>query len=163
MRLAKAKYYDRGEVKSMAEATERILTEQILPNTSEVMSGQEFRDKELWDLDMHDLLKANSEGILSVYRYFRINGRTHGLFQIDDACLLVETMGFSGNEFRKKAALAYSLSKQSIINEMEESSMYNDMKLFEFHEFLVRLAHLVFSAEEYGESYPVIKKVRQLL
>ena len=49
------------------------------------------------------------------------------------------------------AGLAYSLSKQMLMKEMEEFDNYNDMKMFEFYEFLVRLACLLFETDEYGK------------
>ena len=57
--MAKQKYFDRGAADSMAVATDRLITKYILPNSCERMPWQGFRDTELWNLDIDDLLKAN--------------------------------------------------------------------------------------------------------
>ena len=163
VRMAKCKFHDSGIDSTLAAATERILTEYVLPNACATMECQAFRDKEVWDLDIDDLLKANREGLAQVYRHFRNTGKSKGLLEMEDACRLVRQLGYSGFEFCKIACLAYSLSKQLIINEMDDFLLYNDLKLFEFYEFLIRLAHLLFSADDYGRGYPLIKKLQQLL
>ena len=163
VRLAKFKFFEKGIDSSISEATEHLLSKYILPNTVEVIPGQEFRDKEVWTLDMDDLLKANRDDIVEIYIALKSSGDIHGKFEYDDAYRLVNTIGLSGVEYSRRTCLAYSLSKQLVINEMKDHHLYNDLKLFEFYEFLIRLAHLVFSAEEYGANYPVIKKLQQLL
>jgi len=50
-----------------------------------------------------------------------------------------------------------------IPDEMEDFDRYNDMKPVEFYEFLGRLAHLLFPAETYGENFPLVKKIENLL
>ena len=59
--------------------------------------------------------------------------------------------------------MAYSLSKMYIPDEMEDFDRYNDLKMVEFYEFLGRLAHLLFPAETYGEGFPLVKKIENLL
>jgi|OM-RGC.v1.038756939 hypothetical protein len=43
---------------------------------------------------------------------------------MQDACRLVEIIGFEGVEYEKKASLAYSLSKGFIPDEMEDFDRY---------------------------------------
>ena len=43
---------------------------------------------------------------------------------MEDACRMVEAIGFQGVEFEKKAALAYSLSKGFNPDEMEDFDKY---------------------------------------
>ena len=43
---------------------------------------------------------------------------------MQDACRLVEAIGFEGVEFEKKAAISYSLSKGFILDEMEDFDKY---------------------------------------
>lgn len=56
--------------------------------------------------------------------------------------------GFDGAEFEKRATLAFSLSKMTIIDEMEDFDNYNKMKHVEFLEFLGRLAELTYEGEQ---------------
>ena len=60
---------------------------------------------------------------------------------------MLENLGFSGVEFEKKGSLAYALSKGFIIDEMEQYDTYQDLKKWEFYEFIGRLAHFLFPAE----------------
>ena len=60
VRLAKIKYFDKKRCDTIAESTRRIIEEFMLPNTCEAMPWQEFRDKELWTLEVDDLFKANA-------------------------------------------------------------------------------------------------------
>ena len=71
----------------------------------------------------------------------------------NDALLMVkeaslqELQGVNCKVLSKKEKLAqisYSLSKMTIVDEMEGFENYNLMIMAEFHEFLGRLAHLVF-------------------
>ena len=60
----------------------------------------------------------------------------------------------------KAVALAYSLSKMTIRDEMAQFELYNKMSLVEFYEFLGRLAFLVFRHEKMS---PLAKKLEKLL
>jgi len=44
---------------------------------------------------------------------------------MDDACRLLADIGFDGSEYEKLVACAYSLSKMTIIDEMEHFEKYN--------------------------------------
>lgn len=47
----------------MSEATEKLILNNILPNSLEQMEWQKFRDDQLYCLDVDDLFKKNSVGI----------------------------------------------------------------------------------------------------
>ena len=62
--------------------------------------------------------------------------------------------------------ICYALSKMTIIDDMESFDNYNIMKKCEFHEFLGRLAELLFKEDEIDQSgtqTPLIKKLFRLL
>ena len=62
MRLAKSKFVDSGEIKSLAEATEFLILEHIfMHNSCEVDS--DFRVNQLWALPVNDILEANLSGL----------------------------------------------------------------------------------------------------
>ena len=162
-RLAKIKYYDKGRCDTIAEATERLITEYMLPNTIEVMPWQPFRDEQLWNLEIDELFKANAVSIQAVYNNYKSTGEVHGQFTLDDAVVMVEALGYAGSQYVEKASYSYALSKAFIADEMEQFELYQDLKKWEFHEFIGRLAHFLFPAEQYGESYPLVKKIESLL
>jgi len=96
VRLAKIKYYDKGISTSIADSTDRLITDHIIPNTCEVMPWQGFRDKMLWTLEIDDLFKANREGIRAIYNFCKTKGKTFGVFEIHDAAWLVDEVGYTG-------------------------------------------------------------------
>ena len=57
--MAKEKYYEKGRAKSINESCEMLIQEYLIPNSNEKMQWQEFRDSELWTLEIDDLIKAN--------------------------------------------------------------------------------------------------------
>jgi hypothetical protein len=74
--MAKTKYYEKGVCKTVHEACTALLEKYILPNTIEQMEWQEFRDSELWTLEVDDLLKANLPGIEALYKKFAAGGKS---------------------------------------------------------------------------------------
>ena len=72
--MAKEKYYEKGRSKSIHESCELLIKEYLIPNSNEKMQWQEFRDTELWTLEIDDLIKANLQGIKSLHSKFSTNG-----------------------------------------------------------------------------------------
>jgi hypothetical protein len=58
-RMAVVKYYNCDKRSSVAESCQAMIEDYILPNTCEVMPWQEFRDNQLWTLEVDDVFKAN--------------------------------------------------------------------------------------------------------
>ena len=58
VRLSNIKYLEPKLVKSYAEATEKLITECLLPNFHPE-PWQEWRDKVLWTMDVNDILESN--------------------------------------------------------------------------------------------------------
>jgi hypothetical protein len=60
VRIAKIKYIENSKyAMSIAEATKKIIDEHIIPNFTPNIKWQEFRDEELWELEVDELLKTN--------------------------------------------------------------------------------------------------------
>ena len=51
----------------MAESTEKMITEYIIPNSIQHMDWQSFRDDHLWTLEVDDLYKANQIGVEKLF------------------------------------------------------------------------------------------------
>jgi hypothetical protein len=65
VRLANAKYRETGKAPSYSEALKRLLKENLFANRELVW--QEFRDKELWTIDVNDVMEANIFGLKKIY------------------------------------------------------------------------------------------------
>lgn len=53
----------------MAESLEKLLNEHIYPY-AKPDPWQEFRDQDLWCMEVNDILEANLEGIRKVYQFY---------------------------------------------------------------------------------------------
>ena len=69
VRLANVKYIEPKIVKSYPEATEKLIVECIIPNFIPD-PWQEFRIKQLWTIDVNDLLEANLENLNKIYKHY---------------------------------------------------------------------------------------------
>ena len=73
VRLAGAKYLKRGICSSYAASVRKLLDEHILRIEGQDR-WQEFRDQELWQHDVDDLFKANSEHLTQIYQIYLHRG-----------------------------------------------------------------------------------------
>ena len=60
---------------------------------------------------------------------------------------LLDIAGYKGVNNTDNIGLAYSLSKMTIIDEMEEFDNYNNLKKVELYEFLGRFAELTYEGD----------------
>ena len=85
--------------------------------------------------------------------------KDHGCVAMIDLINLMGMIELTGTEMEKKTALAFGLSKMSLIDEMVEFDNYNNMKKVEFYEFIGRMSELLYP----GEYTPLVKKIERLL
>lgn len=93
-RMAKTKYVESGKVKRVSDAIEKLIDKFIIPNSVEVYEYQPFREKKLWNLDVEDMLVANTVGVSKLYTQYA----TEGLSRVkqmskDDAIVMVRNCG----------------------------------------------------------------------
>lgn len=163
----------------MHESCLKLIEEYVIPNTTERMENQEFREEALWTLEVDDLIKANLPGIQSLYKKFATNGR-HKLkvLKKDDVLALLAAAGDRATSLDEMHGLsvqmntpanqtmvvyAYSLSKMSIADEMKDFEDYNQMYKAEFYEFLARWAHMLYQFEDITSLVDKISKLLALL
>lgn len=154
-RMAKTKYFDKDTLPTVAESCEKLITEYIIPNTTEHMEWQAFRDNYLWTLDVDDLLKANLDRIAKLYKMFTQARRAKHL-TCEHFLEMVEQSGMPVTE--KQVVIAYALSKATVSAEMADFDNYNKMNQAEFFEAIGRLAYQL-----YKEAIPLSKKIERVL
>ncbi len=66
VRIANAKYREAGITKSYSEALSMLITERIIP-FAQLDPWQGFRDKELWTIDVNDILEANLDSLKKIF------------------------------------------------------------------------------------------------
>ena len=69
VRLANIKFIETKKIKGFEEATRVIIEEYIMPNFKPD-PWQEFRDKQLWTIDVNDILEANLNNLTIIYKGF---------------------------------------------------------------------------------------------
>jgi len=129
----------------VAEALEKLLAEHILPYHNMPILGQEFRDEQLWTLEIDDVYKANYEALNQLFRTMQQGGEAKGEFTLEDALDMLDECGFYSQEQEKRIVVAFAQSKNLIIDEMEEFDSYTKLKRGEFYEFVGRAAHLLYT------------------
>ncbi len=66
VRIAQAKFVDNGHFKSISKATEHLIENYILRYRFEKMEGQEWRDRELWTIEIDAFFQVNIKNIQKV-------------------------------------------------------------------------------------------------
>jgi hypothetical protein len=66
-RIARGKFLDTGKVATMSEALELLITKHILPLKKELPAWQEFREKQMYQIDVNELIHANVKGLRALY------------------------------------------------------------------------------------------------
>lgn len=119
LRMANAKYRETGICASHSEALEKLLKENVFQNYK-IHPWQEFRDKELWTVDVNDVLEANLDGLRKVYSSF-FDPRKKYMTMQDSLDLMIRNTPLAMTE--KDAIFCYGMCKMTTVNEAEESSI----------------------------------------
>eukprot|EP00347_Sterkiella_histriomuscorum_P002614 403367462 len=158
VRIAQSKFKDPGICPTYAEGLNKLLNEHIFPY-SKPDPWQEFRDEELWTMDVNDVMEANLEGIKKVYSFyweprkkFMTQADTMNLMLRDSALGLID----------KEANYCYGMCKMSVILESVDCWQYKQLKFVEFLELIGRISVLKFKNTD-NESLPLAKKIEFIL
>eukprot|EP00349_Pseudokeronopsis_sp_Brazil_P006027 CAMPEP_0202967230 /NCGR_PEP_ID=MMETSP1396-20130829/12024_1 /ASSEMBLY_ACC=CAM_ASM_000872 /TAXON_ID= /ORGANISM="Pseudokeronopsis sp., Strain Brazil" /LENGTH=291 /DNA_ID=CAMNT_0049692037 /DNA_START=293 /DNA_END=1165 /DNA_ORIENTATION=+ len=69
VRIANSKYKEPGLAANYSDALQKLLSTNIFPAVQPA-PWQEWREQELWTIDVNDLLEANLEGLKKVFSYY---------------------------------------------------------------------------------------------
>ena len=69
LRVANVKYRETGICGTYSEALDKLIKENVYANYK-AHPWQEFRDEELWTVEVNDVFEANLEGVKKVYQHF---------------------------------------------------------------------------------------------
>ena len=95
-------------------------------------------------MDVNDVLEANQDNLFKVYQSFFVQIRKY--MNLSDCQLLDHRCQLGISE--KEVQLAYGLSKMTVENENTKGSQYQKMLFVEFLEFIGRLAHSKYKADD---------------
>ena len=106
-------------------------------------------------MECDDLYKANNDDIKRLFEITK--GRfTKNKYKctLKDVVEMLKQAGFTGPEHEKNGTIAFSLSKMTIEDEMEDFDRYDRMVHVEFIEFLSRASELMFEGNQ-----PLVQKL----
>ena len=117
------------------------------------------------------MFKINAKGVEALYKFAMSGPHTKDIkiLTIMDCVYIVKNAGagWESDEYVRMTGLSYSLSKMTIIDDMEDFDNYNKMLKVEFYEFLGRLAEQIYkrdeNLEEGEEDVPLCEKLAKLL
>ena len=112
VRISNAKYREPGVVKTYSEALEMLITEKIIPNYT-VDPWQGFRNKELWTIEVNDLLEANLESLKKVFGTYKTSIKKH---MEESDCLQMCQM-FMPEIMPKEVQYCFAMSKMAVTSE----------------------------------------------
>lgn len=119
LRMANFKFKEQGICETYSEALEKLLKENVFPNYK-IHPWQEFRDNELWTVDVNDVFEANLDGLRKVYSHFFDPIKKYMTMQ-DALDLMIRLTPMAMTE--KDAYFCYGMSKMTTVNEAEESTL----------------------------------------
>ena len=160
VRLADIKFIQTKQIKTYPDATRKIIEDFIIKNFHPTEPWQEFRDKELWTLDVHDLFKANTQRLEVIYRSF-LSGvhKAMDLKDCQELCMRDENLGVG----EKDVTYAYGMSKATIGSEIPQYAGYMKLDYTEFLEFLARIATAKARNNHAPQSMPLTQKIEEAL
>lgn len=158
VRVAHVKYKETGICSTYADALQMLLKENIFKYANPE-PWQEFRDEELWTLDVNDIFEANIEGLKKVYSVYWEPRKKYMTYQDAQNLFMKDT---PLNLIEKEAIFCYGLSKMTVVTESDSSWQYKQLKFVELLEMIGRVAHMKFKGTDM-ESLPLAKKIEFVL
>ena len=142
VRVAESKYKDtmnKNSAEYYAALFEKLMKEVILEHAPyEPM--QNWRENELWTLEVNDVMKVNLDGIHQLYKRY-LNPKQNTLHKNNIMLMFTrDTNLVSINE----ALYCYGLSKMTVIDETKLNKLYDRMIIPEFVEMIGRVADVKF-------------------
>ena len=120
VRLANTKYLETKICKTYAASTEKLITECILPHYAPE-PWQEWRDKELWTIDVNDIFEANLENLKKIYAHYKTP--TKSMLEVDD-CIAICTRDTALNINENDVKFCFGYCQMSVINEERQWKQY---------------------------------------
>lgn len=106
---------------------------------------QEWREQEIWCLEVNDILQVNLENLRTIYKK---NVKSHNTVLTKDDVVDLYTKNEDIRVSDQDAVYCYGMSKMTISNENKDSNKYEKIEFVEFLEFVCRIAVKKFEGSE---------------
>ena len=134
--MAALKYKDPGKSDTYTEAV-RMIIEDDLQVFFNINKWQEWRETQLWTLEVNDVFEANLDGLKKIFKSYFTTKRSYMDMQ-DSLNLLNRSSNLIPIE--KDVIHCFAMSKMTLPNEIAKRKDYNSLQLVEFIEFLARVS-----------------------
>ena len=122
---------------------------------------QEWRDKELWTMDVNDIFESNLDNLKRIYDRYRTPTKQL-MDHLDCVDLCTRDAQLSITE--KDILFCFGYCHMTVLNEEKQWKTYHSLQFVEFLEFLGRIAHFRFrSANAEVASLPLTNKIEIIL
>ena len=136
VRFADQILFQTGVCPTVSEAVQKLIEEKIIKNLR-TEEWHEFRQDNVWNLAVNDVLSANKEGVLKLMSS-RYTTRKQYLSLVDMKNMICKDSGLLIGE--PEVNYCFGMSKMTLVSERSNYKHYKTIKEPEFMEFLVRLA-----------------------
>lgn len=167
VRAARAKYYDVNAADALGGARSsnpadkmedlvagvETITKQMIKSFN-FQPWQEFRAKELWNIECDAVFKANLDKLKTIYGHLFPKFQDYGFQSCLDLCCYQSKASASEKEMR----FAYGMSKMTVDDEPTKYEKYKKLEFVEFLEFIGRMADA-----KYKEAGPLNTKIEAIL
>ena len=158
VRLAAFKYVATGALKTYHEAVQLVLDGFIKPNFKP-MPWQQFRDDELWTLEVNDVFETNLDGIMRLHQCYMTP--TQRYMSDKDATNLLTKDGNLDLTYTQ-AKYCLSFCKMPIKDECADFEKYRVLQPVELMEMIGRAAKTKFTNSTYDDE-PLERRIEMTL
>ena len=158
VRLAAFKYVATGALKTYHEAVQLVLDSFIKPNFKP-SSWQQFRDDELWTLEVNDVFETNLDGIMRLHQCYMTP--TQRYMSDKDATNLLTKDGNLDLTYTQ-AKYCLSFCKMPIKDECADFEKYRVLQPVELMEMIGRAAKTKFTNSTYDDE-PLERRIEMTL
>jgi hypothetical protein len=142
---------DNGKAKTYTEALQALIGNHFKGfHKYKFQSGQDFRDRHVWNLEIDDLMKSNLDSIKKLYTFFLsadmidpITNKAYTVLTLPQC----QEIGSHLDLTLEQVSEAYSYCKMILVDELKDYGEYKKLKIVEFCDLIVRLADTRFKSE----------------
>ena len=149
VRIANEKFCRFGPCTSFFQAFKTLMDVHIIPN-GEQHHWQEFRETDIWTIDVNDVLLMNLDSLRTIYDSYSFPTKQF-MTKEDFVDLFMQKTDLGMQE--RDVVYSFGMSKMTVVNENSEDGerQYNKLLFVEFLEAIARVAHQKFRDSELSQ------------
>lgn len=137
LRVAKLNYFDTGKAKSVSEAFELLINNQLLPNYYPT-EWQQLRETQFWNIPVNDMLAVNEDGLKKIFGMY--GTKVKKWMTPEETWDLLTNLLDKSRLSIKGSKVCYVMSKMTVVDQKKRNDQYLQLQFVEFLEVLCRAA-----------------------